>query len=77
MVLIEGMPTARHYTKLVYDDIVTLDLVNTPEIMEKVKRAYDMSRNLGQPDGSERIRVIGTHYHHDDPLVYIRNKKTP
>lgn len=70
--LIEGMPTGYHYSGRVYDDIVTMDLVNTPELMEKVKYAFDMSSNLGTVDGWHR--VIGTFYHHDDPLVYIRDK---
>ena len=73
--LTEGMPTSRHYTKRIYDDIVTLDLVQSPEMMEKVKENFDMSLNLGS-DG-DRERVIGTYYHHSDPLVYIVNKKDP
>lgn len=71
--LVDGMPTGRHFTKRVYDDIVTLDLVKTPEMMEAVKMSFDLSSNLGTMSG--RCRVIGTYYHHDDPLVYIAAKK--
>lgn len=71
--LIDGMPTGKHFSLIVYDDIVTSDLINTPEIIEKVKDRFDMSMNLGTAQG--RHRVVGTYYHHEDPLVYIRGKK--
>lgn len=71
--LIEGMPTGHHYDRRVYDDVVTLDLVNTPELMERVKFAFDMSYNVGKEGGSHR--VVGTPYHHEDALAYIVNKK--
>lgn len=71
--LIEGMPVGRHFTGRVYDDIVTQDLVNTPELMQKVKDTFDMSLNLGTVDGWSRI--VGTYYHHEDALMYITNKK--
>lgn len=73
--LIEGMPTGRHFSHRVYDDIVTLDTVNTPEMVEKVKLAFDMSQNLGTADGTHR--VIGTPYHHEDALMYIKGMKNP
>lgn len=73
--LLEGMPTGRHYSKLIYDDVVTQDVKDSPDMMQKIKENYDSSLNLGTIDG--RKRIIGTFYHHDDPLVYIINKKTP
>jgi hypothetical protein len=73
--MIEGMPVGRHYTGRIYDDVVTQDLVNTPEMMQKVKDAFDMSQNLGVEGGWQR--VIGTTYHHDDALIYIKNKIDP
>jgi hypothetical protein len=71
--LIDGQPTGRHFSKLVYDDVVTDEVARSPEMMQKVKRAFDMSANLGTDGG--RRRVIGTFYHHDDPLVYIQGLK--
>lgn len=71
--LLSGMPTARHFTKRVYDDIVTLDLVSNPKLMQETKDKFDMSENVGS-DGDRR-RVIGTYYHHDDVLVYLANQK--
>lgn len=72
--LVEGMPTGKHFTGRVYDDVVTADLVNSPEVMAKLKDSFDMSQNLGTIDGWHK--VIGTTYHHEDLLVNLRNKVT-
>lgn len=71
--LTEGMPTSKHFDGRIYDDIVTFDLIKTPTMMQHVKEAFDMSHNLGRDN--DWHRVIGTYYHHDDPLVYVGNKK--
>jgi hypothetical protein len=70
----EGMPTGPHFSGRVYDDVVTADLVNSPEVMAKLKDSFDMSQNLGTIDGWHK--VIGTTYHHEDLLVNLRNKVT-
>lgn len=72
--LVEGMPTGKHFSGRVYDDVVTADLVNSPEVMAKLKDSFDMSQNLGTIDGWHK--VIGTTYHHEDLLVNLRNKVT-
>ena len=72
--LIEGMPTGLHFERRVYDDIVTKDLVKTVDMMEDVKEAYDTSQNLKTLTGGHH-RVLGTYYHHNDPLIYVRDKK--
>lgn len=76
----EGMPTGAHFTKMKFDDIETLDLVRTPEQMEKCKDAFDMALYLGsdvkdESDTPCEIDVIGTFYHHLGPLKYIQGKK--
>lgn len=71
--LIEGMPTGSHFTDRTYDDIETEDLVGTPEIMEKVKRAIDVSQFLGTAEGSHEF--VGTPYHWNGPLQYVMAKK--
>jgi len=71
--LIEGMPTGLHFERRVYDDIITEDVADSPEVMEKIKTKYDSSQNLGTQNGTHR--VIGTFYHHADPLTYVRDKK--
>ena len=71
--LVEGMPTGLHFERRVYDDISTEDIAESPDMMEKVKTKFDSSQNIGTDGGTHR--VIGTYYHHNDPLTYIRGKK--
>lgn len=71
--LVEGMPTGAHFERLVFDDIVTDDIKNSVDQMEKVKEKFDLAQHLGKEGGHQR--VIGTFYHHNDPLVYVRDKK--
>lgn len=72
--LIEGMPTGKHFTHRVYDDIETPDIVASPEQIEKQKLQFNMSQNLY--DLSENThRVVGTPYHHAGVLTWIRDQK--
>lgn len=73
--LVEGMPVGLHLEKRKYDDIVTKDIADSIDVMEKVKDAFDVSQNLGTEEGTHRVE--GTFYNHNDPLVYIRDKKDP
>ena len=73
--LIEGMPTALHFERRIYDDIVTQDIGDSVDEMEKVKRRFDNSQNL-KTLTTGLHRVVGTYYHHNDPLVYIKGKQT-
>lgn len=72
--LTEGMVTGMHFEFRKYDDIVTEDIGRSTSVMEDVKLKFDSSENLGTDGGVHR--VTGTFYHYDDPLVYIRNKKS-
>ncbi len=58
--LVDGMPTGRHYQIRVYDDVVTLESVNTAEQIHKTTAAWEMSDNLGVEGG--KVRMIGTRY---------------
>ncbi len=58
--LIESMPTGKHFTRLVFDDVVTENSVNTPEQIEKVEERFKLAQNLGARGGQKR--VIGTRY---------------
>lgn len=71
--LTEGMPTGMHFDRRVYDDISTEDLARSLDVMEAVKTKFDSSQNIGKEGGHHR--VVGTYYHHSDPLIYIRDKK--
>ena len=62
--VVEGQPTGMHFDRLVYDDLVTLESVNTPEQILKTTAAYRMSLNLGSAN-AKRI-MIGTFYAYND-----------
>ena len=68
------MPTALHFERRVYDDITTNDIIQSFDIIKKVKHAFDVSQNLKTLIGSHH-RVTGTYYSHVDPLLYVRDKK--
>lgn len=62
--LVDGQPTGSHFKLLVYDDVVTLDSVGTPEQVTKTTAAWSLSDNLGArgKDGKIRKWHIGTRY---------------
>ena len=62
--LVDGQPTGKHFDILIYDDVVTLESVSTPEQIKKTTDAWRMSLNLGARGGV--IRMIGTRYHSND-----------
>lgn len=62
--LVDGQPTSKHFTILVYDDVVTRESVTTPDQIKKVTSAWELSLNLGAHGG--RKRYIGTRYHIND-----------
>lgn len=62
--LVDGQPTGKHFFLRVYDDVVTRESVNTPEMIKKTTSAWELSINLGTRGGIERY--IGTRYHDAD-----------
>jgi predicted phage terminase large subunit-like protein len=62
--LVDGQPTSKHFSHLVYDDVVTLESVTTPDQMKKTTDAWAVSLNLGAEGGARRM--IGTRYHFND-----------
>lgn len=62
--LVDGMPTGKHFRKLLYDDVVVKDSVNNPDIIKKTTEALELSFNLGV-DGGPRL-FVGTRYHYND-----------
>lgn len=58
--LVDGMPTGRHFLLRVYDDVVTKESVTTPEMVQKVTEAWELSQNLGARGGA--MWCIGTRY---------------
>lgn len=70
--LVDGQPTSKHFKLMVYDDVVTQDSVTTPEMIDKVTRAWELSRNLSSEGG--KTRYIGTRYHFNDTYREIMNR---
>lgn len=72
--VVDGQPTGKHYSLLVYDDIVTRESVTTPEMIEKTTDALALSYNLGAHGGKRRF--IGTRYHFADTYKTIIERGT-
>jgi hypothetical protein len=68
--LVDGMPTSKHYTLRVYDDVVKEVL--SPEMLEKTTNAWDLSTNLGTVGGI--ARYIGTRYQIGDTYQVILDR---
>ena len=62
--LVDGMPTSKHYSILLYDDVVTEKSVTSSEMITKTTDAFRLSLSLGKDGG--RRRLIGTRYHFAD-----------
>lgn len=77
--LVDGQPTGRHYDLMVYDDVVTLDAVTSPEMIQKVTTAWELSRNLQRTDGGTKTRYVGTRYSLMDTyrVILDRNAAIP
>lgn len=45
--LVDGQPTGKHFKLLIYDDVVTLESITSPEMIAKVTNAWALSLNLG------------------------------
>jgi len=70
--LVDGQPTGKHFSLLVYDDVVTRESVYTPEQINKTTESWELSLNLGTRDG--RRRMIGTRYHLYDTYREIMDR---
>ena len=67
--LVDGQPTGAHFLLRVYDDVVTVDSVTSPEMITKTTEAWSLSDNLGaRPEDGSLARAwhIGTRYHFGD-----------
>lgn len=75
--LVDGQPTGKHFCLLIYDDVVTLESVTTPEQIKKTTDAWRLSLNLGARGGN--LRMIGTRYHASDTyhLIMDQGSVTP
>ncbi len=73
--LVDGQPTGKHFSKLVYDDVVTWPgSVSSPDMIKKTTNAFKLSLNLGARGGEKRI--IGTRYAFGDSYNAIEKTGT-
>lgn len=72
--LVDGQPTSKHFSILVYDDVVTRESVTTPEQIRKTTEALELSYSLGAHGG--RRRFIGTRYHIFDSYAELIKRQT-
>lgn len=75
--LVDGQPTSRHYHRLIYDDVVTKESVNTPEQIKKTTEAWELSRALVTGDGRiDASRYAGTRYFFLDTYDTVMKRGT-
>lgn len=72
--LVDGQPTSKHYRTLLYDDVVTLESVTSPDMMGKTTAALEVSYNLGAQGGNRRF--VGTRYHFNDSYKTLLDRGT-
>lgn len=72
--VVDGQPTSKHFSLLVYDDVVTKESVSTPEMMAKTTDSLALSYNLGAHGGVRRF--IGTRYHYNDTYKTLMDRGT-
>ena len=65
--------TGSHYDKLIYDDCMTIEGVQTADSIQDACDAWDMSINTGRSD-SLQICIIGTYYAYHELYEYISRK---
>jgi predicted phage terminase large subunit-like protein len=70
--LVDGQPTGKHYSLMIYDDVVTKDSVTNAEMIDKVTYAWEMSLNTGS-EGC-RKRYVGTRYHYADTYKVMMDR---
>jgi hypothetical protein len=62
--LVDGQPTSKHFSKLVYDDVVTRESVTTPEMMAKTTDALSAvlqpRREAAVSGGSSALATTST-----------------
>lgn len=76
--LVDGQPIGAHFSLRIYDDVVTMESVNTPDQIAKTTAHWELSDNLGarQADGqSGRAWHAGTRYHFGDTYNAILERK--
>jgi hypothetical protein len=69
---LDNQPTGSHFFVLDYDDIISREAVNSPDMIQKATENWELSVNLGVEGG--RTRYIGTRYAIMDTYAEIINR---
>ncbi len=72
--LVDSQPTSKHFMRLIYDDVVTLESVRSPDMMQKTTESLEISFNLGADGGTKRF--AGTRYHYNDTYKILMDRGT-
>lgn len=72
---LDNLPTGKHFTIMVFDDIVDMKVTNTTTQIRKTIDSYRQADNLAETNRKKK-RVIGTRYNLKDPyLPLIEDKR--
>jgi len=63
--LVDGQPTGRHFSLIVYDDVVVQEAIGTPDQIKKTTTQWELSLNLGSTH-NPRYQYAGTRYAYGD-----------
>lgn len=76
--LVDGQPTASHFSIMDYDDIVVRDSVTSPDMIHKTTESLAISYNLqGKNNGRPcKVRFVGTRYHANDTYKAVIDRQT-
>lgn len=72
--LVDGQPVSKHFSVLLYDDVVTPASVSTPEMVAKTTEALRLSYALGTEDCVKRM--AGTRYNFADSYETVMKDGT-
>lgn len=71
--LIEGLPVGKHFSVLIYDDVIETKSVSTADQIMKATHQFKLSLNLGARGGEKWI--VGTRYSFKDTYAEIMLNK--
>ncbi len=71
--VVEAQPTSKHFNVRIYDDMVTVENIGSPNMINKTNEMWELSNNLGTAEGISRY--IGTRYHFNDTYRLIMARK--
>jgi len=72
--MVDGQPTSTHFALLIFDDVVTIESVNTPDQIIKTTNAWEIAQNLGRSTNPRRWH-IGTRYNFADTWGVLLGRK--